>query len=132
MLALKYLAAGFGGLVLTVKPDEKDVWVDYCAKTGRTKDLLIVEPGQDNFFNFLDYTGGTGNDFLTENIVQVLKTVINASAEKSGGKADDPFWETALDMLIFNVIDLCKLAYGTISVQKMFEIVQSLPKAVHG
>ena len=129
MLALKYLVAGFGGLVLTVKPDEKDVWVDYCAKTGRTKDLLIVEPGRDNFFNFLDYAGGTGNDFLTENIVQVLKTVINASAEKSGGKADDPFWETALDMLIFNVIDLCKLAYGKISVQKMFEIVQSLPKA---
>jgi len=44
MLALKYLAAGFGGLVLTVKPDEKDVWVDYCAKTGRTKDLLPALP----------------------------------------------------------------------------------------
>src|ERR1700742_4484242 len=79
MLALKYLAAGFGGLVLTAKPDEKELWEDYCQKTGRTNDLLIVEPGRNNTFNFLDYESKSGE---TENIVQVLKTVIHASEEK--------------------------------------------------
>ena len=127
MIALQYLSAGFGGLVLTVKPDEKALWQEYCKLTGRTDDLIIVEPGQGHYFDFLDYESkGEG---MTENIVQVLKTVIRASQEKSGGGADDPFWETALDMLIFNVIDLCKLAYGKVSVQRMYDIVQAIPKA---
>src|SRR5690606_21804804 len=34
----------------------------------------------------------------------------------------------ALDMLLFNLIDLCRLAYGSLSVQEMFDIVQSIPK----
>ncbi len=125
MIALQYLKAGFGGLVLTVKPTEKAEWEDYCKLTGRSDDLLVVEPGQENYFNFLDYE--SRGDGMTENIVQVLKTVIRAGADKSGG-ADDPFWENALDMLIFNVIDLCKLAYGKVSIQAMFDIVESIPK----
>lgn len=127
MLALKFLQNGFGGLVLTAKPDEKDLWVKYCSLAGRpASDLLVIEPNGEKYFNFLDYEStGAG---LTENIVQVLKTVINASEEKSHGRGDDPFWETALDMLIFNVIDLCKLAYGNVSIQHMYDIVQTLPK----
>lgn len=130
LLALKYLSAGFGGLVLSTKPDEKEMWAEYCMIAGRDNDLLVVEPGSGHFFNFLEYESSRAgsSNAITENIVSVLKTVIRASEEKSNGKSDDPFWETALDMLIFNVIDLCKLAYGSISVKRMFEIVQSIPK----
>lgn len=125
MLALKYLAAGFGGLVLTVKPEEKELWEKkYCTLTGRSDDLIIIEPERSNYFNFLEYESNKG---FTENIVDVLKTVIRASEEKANGTADDPFWETALDMLIFNVIDLCRLAYRKVSLQQIYEIVQSLP-----
>ena len=127
-LALKYLKAGFGGLVLTVKPEERAEWEKYCKLAGRKKeDLIIVSPYEKNYFNFLEYES-QGTD-MTENIVQVLKTVIHASEEKgSGGGGGDDFWENALDMLLFNVIDLCKLAYGHVNLQKMYEIVQSLPR----
>lgn len=125
-LALKYLKAGFGGLVLTVKPEERKEWQDYCKLTGREDDLLIVSPSEKNYFNFLEYESqGRG---MTENIVQVLKTVINASEEKGGKQSSDSFWETALDMLLFNIIDLCKLAYGHVTIQMMYDIVQTLPK----
>ncbi|PSR56631.1 hypothetical protein AHMF7605_25620 [Adhaeribacter arboris] len=134
MLALKYLAAGFGGLVLTVKPDEKQAWQEYCRIINRENDLIILEPGGAHSFNFLEYesTQADGSEAITENIVEVLKTVIRAGEEKGEGKSDDAFWETALDMLIFNVIDLCKLAYGTVSVQLMFDIVQTIPKNKEG
>jgi type IV secretory pathway TraG/TraD family ATPase VirD4 len=127
-LALKYLTCGFGGLVLTVKPDEKMVWQEYCRLAGREADLLIIEPNGEHCFNFLQYESSHSEDSLTENIVEVLKTVIQAGNEKDSGKSDDPFWETALDMLIFNVIDLCRLAYGTLSIQTMYDIVQTIPK----
>ncbi|MET3125455.1 hypothetical protein ABID42_000543 [Arcicella rosea] len=131
MLALKYLKTGFGGLVLTAKPDEKELWQQYCAETNRTQDLVIIEPNGKYSFNFLEYesTHTDSNEAITENIVQVLKTVIRAGEEKDSGKGDDPFWESALDMLLFNVIDLCKIAYGYVSVQMMYDIVQTLPKA---
>ncbi len=130
MVALKFLANGFGGLVLTAKADEKEVWEDYCRLAGRSSDLVIIEPGGDNYFNFLEYESSHENKgtSLTGNLVQVLKTVIKAGEDKDGSKEDDAFWETALDMLIFNVIDLCMLAYGKASVQSIFDIVTTAPK----
>ncbi|MPT36717.1 MAG: hypothetical protein E2604_16930, partial [Flavobacterium sp.] len=53
--ALKYLSKGYGGLVLTVKPDEKDEWVKYCKIANRESDLIIVEPNGRQYFNFLEY-----------------------------------------------------------------------------
>ncbi len=132
MLALKYLSMGFGGLVLTVKPDEKDAWIEYCRLAGRSDDLVIVEPGGPYHFNFINYESrhAKGAQAPTENIVEVLKTVIRAAEEKDSGRSDDSFWEGALDMLIFNVIDLCKLAYGEVTIQLMYDIVQTIPKKV--
>ena len=127
-LALNYLASGFGGLVLTVKPDEKSTWEEqYCPLAGRDPetDLLVIEPGGKYHFNFLEYVSRGG---LTDNIVQVLKTVMRASDEKEQGKSHDPFWETALDMLIFYVVDFCRIAYGSVTVKHMYDIVQSLPR----
>jgi hypothetical protein len=127
MLALKYLACGFGGLVLTAKPDEKLAWQEYCKLAGREKDLLVIEPNGEHYFNFLQYESSHSISSLTENVVELLKTVIQAGNEKDNGNSDQ-FWDTALDMLIFNVIDLCRLAYGTISIQTMYDIVQTIPK----
>ena len=125
-LALKYLSAGFGGLVLTVKPDEKDLWETYCGLTGRSGDLVIIEPGRENVFNFLDDESTKGAAARhTANIVQVLRTVIRAGEEKTGGALQDPFWEHALDMLLFHVVDLCRLAYGRVTVRDMYDIAPS-------
>lgn len=124
--ARKYLKADFGGLVLCVKPDEKILWQEYCADAGRSDDLIIVGPNEKNYFNFLAYESDKGQ--TTDNIVDVLKTVIRASQEQSRGTSDDSFWETALDMLIGHVVDLCKLAEGKVTVQMMYDVVQTMPK----
>lgn len=130
LIAQKYLAAGYGGLVHTAKVDEKAAWIKYCKDANRSDDLIIIEPGGKYFFNFLEYESQNkaGGISITENIVQVLKTVIRASEEKSGGKSDDPFWETALDMLIFNTIDLCLLAFGKATIEQVYDIVMTAPK----
>ena len=127
MLALKYLANGFGGLVLTAKHDEAETWEGYCAQTGRTKDLIIVDPQHQNYFDFIGYESQPrGNKTpLTQNIVQVIKTVIRARDEKQKGKSDDGFWEAALDMLISNTINLCQLAYEQVSIQMIYDIAQT-------
>lgn len=127
--AIRYLEAGFGGLVLTVKPEERKDWVDYCLDTNRFKDLVIIEEGGNHFFNFLDYEAKvSAKNGLTANIVDLLKTVIRASETQDGSRSPDKFWDSALDLLLFNVIDLCKIANDTVTLKDIYDIVQALPK----
>lgn len=130
MIALKYLKAGYGGLVLTVKEEEKSDWEEYCRLTGRINDLIVVEPGGEYFFNFLNYESAktAAGSSVSQNLVQVLKTVIRASADKAGHGSDDSFWEKALDMLISNTIDLCILAYGKATIPLLYDIAVSIDK----
>jgi hypothetical protein len=126
-LALNYLSHGFGGLVLTVKADEADLWRGYCAATGRLDDLVIIEPGGAHSFNVLEYISSKqGADIpLTRNIMEMISSVVKAGKDHTG--FNDNFFEDALDMLIYNIIDLCQLAYGKISIRDMYEIAQSIP-----
>jgi TraM recognition site of TraD and TraG len=132
MIALKFLKQNLGGLVLAAKVEEVDLWKNYCTLTGRSHDLIIVEPGGKHAFDFLAYEAKRFDNgaSITENIVHVLKTVIRAGEEKSGQHSDDRFWDTALDMLIFNTVDLCRLAYGKVSVLDIYNIVQSIPRSL--
>lgn len=129
-LALAMLANDFAGLVVTVKPDERTMWEDYCRLTNRESDLVIIGPDSGQHFNFLEYESRPtrGTDSITENIVEVLKTVIQSSQEKSSGKQDDSFWEGALDQLLINAVDLCKLAFGKVSVENLYNLIQTIPK----
>ncbi|MBN8865544.1 MAG: TraM recognition domain-containing protein [Sphingobacteriales bacterium] len=129
-IALKFLQAGFGGLVLCAKPDEAGTWRNYCYQTGRLEDLIVVEPDGEYHFNFLGHEAQRKASKLgaTQNIAQVLKTVIRSGQEKATGKSDDVFWESALDMLIHNVVELCLIAYDTLSVERLYDIAASAPK----
>ncbi len=130
-IALKFLEAGYGGLVLTCKEDEKKTWQEYCRETNRLDDLVIIEPNGKNFFNFLEYESSARDDreSFTANVVHLLNTVIKANDDKERSTDNDPFWEESRNLLIYNVIDLCLLAYGKVSVQRMYDIVLSAPKA---
>lgn len=130
-LALKYLKEGFGGLVLSVKADERELWEGYCKEAGRSIDLIIIKPECPHRFNFIDYEmnrEGEGKG-LTANLVTVLKTVIRAgqTEHRAAGINGDAFWEDALDMLMFSVIDLCYMAYRNVTLEMLLNIAQSIP-----
>lgn len=126
---MRYLMAGFGGLVLTVKPDDVEMWRSYCAITGRTDDLVIIEPNGKHAFNILDNAAryGVGELDTTDNIVEVLTQVIEAGQTQDSGKGDDGFWRDQTRLLIINSLDLCKLAFDRVSIQGIYDIVQTIP-----
>ncbi|OCX51928.1 hypothetical protein BEL04_18170 [Mucilaginibacter sp. PPCGB 2223] len=131
-IAMAFLNNGFGGLVLTAKIEDKETFLQYCIEAGREHDLIVIDPDVANGhrFNFLEYESmlSDGNKALTTNIVELLMTVIEASSQKMGGTSDDGFWVAAVRMLIANVIDLCSLAFGKVTVENIYNIVQSLPE----
>ena len=89
-LAHALLKNNFGGLVLTAKSSEKDLWIRYCEETGRRDSLLIVSPDiKDNpmTFNFLNWESkrpGRGGGHAL-NIRLFLIDILDALRTKSGG-----------------------------------------------
>lgn len=127
-LAINMLKKRFGGIVLCVKKDEVSAWKNYCKIAGRESDLVILEPGGKHYFNFLEYeTKSSDDNLLTDNILSLLKTVIASGESKDSGRENDGFWSSALDQLIANVVELSFLAFGKVSVDIMYDIVQTIP-----
>ena len=81
-----YLSAGFGGLLLTTKPTDRDDYTRWCQETGRFDDLVIFSPTSDLRFNPIDaelrrQDAGAG---LSENIVALLENITNIGERNQG------------------------------------------------
>jgi hypothetical protein len=129
-LAKTYLAAGFGGLVLTAKPDERRLWEEYARETGRLEHLRMISPAQPWRFNFMDYEvqrpgAGAG---LTENIVGLFSHVLELAERKRGGGSNEEYWQRTLKQLLRNTIDLVILATGQLSLSDIYQVIISAPQ----
>lgn len=130
LLASAYLDAGFGGLVLTVKPDEADRWRKLCADAGRTDDLRVVTSGGEHRFNFIDHEAcreGPGAG-LVESIVSALSNVLELPDRgRGGGREEEGYWRRAARQLMRNAVHLLLLAGEPVSVPAILKIVISAP-----
>lgn len=135
-LALTMLGNGnFGGLVLTAKPGERELWESYCRAAGRSADLIVFSPTELLRFNFLDYErrrSGRGAG-LTENVTNLFTIVLEIAERKSGngaGRENEAYWQRALKQLLRNLIDLLMLANGKLSIPELYRIVVSAPTSI--
>ena len=132
-LAYGYLAAGFGGLVLCAKKEERRQWQQWAADTGRDKDLIIVDAAGKWRFNFLDWEASRpdASGGLTINIVAILDEIAGAIAQSAGkaegGGGDNKFWEDALHHMNTNLVELPVFAGLQVSLPLMRSIVNSAP-----
>ncbi|MCP9749996.1 type IV secretory system conjugative DNA transfer family protein [Ferruginibacter sp. HRS2-29] len=129
--SLKYLSMGYAGIVLTTKPDDKKQFIEYCKIVNRLDDLIVIGVGEKNYFNFLEYesTDKTNVKSYTSNVLEILKTAFQASEEQNESYSDDPFWVSSRNMLVYNVLELCLLAYEKVSIKNIYDIVTSIPSS---
>ena len=128
-LALKDLRAGYGFLVLSVKP-ERETWREYCRLAGRSSDFITIGERSQHRFDFMAHlsqqSGGTA---LTSNLLHILTEVIKTMDEMEGAKSSDPFWDKSLRLLLHSTIALNQLADdGRVSIQGMYDLIQSAPQ----
>lgn len=130
-LANAFLRNGMGGIVLTAKAGtELELWKKYCRDNGRENDLVILSPNGNQAFNFLNYESNLRLDNakgIAHNIADVLKTVIK-SEEQSGQESDKAFWDSTLQQLLVNAIDICLLTQEALKLEDIYKVVQSAPK----
>lgn len=126
-LALAMLRAGFGGLVLTAKSDEPDLWRGYMAEAGREEDLIVFSPESPYRFNFLEHerTRKSRGGGQTANLAELFLIAMRAC---DGSTRDrDAFWEHAARQLLTNLIDALLLADEPISIRAMRDLLMSAP-----
>jgi hypothetical protein len=131
-LATSFLKSGFGGIILTGKVDETELWIDYAKRTGRQKDVIVFGAKSDFRFNPLQYEmnregEGAGE---TDNIVALFTSIIkmgNRLSGSGGGNSDDPFWDMALQRCMKAAVDLLKLAKQDITVANISRIIREAP-----
>ncbi len=155
-IASSFVRHGFGGLVLTAKPDDLDQWVANLEAAGLSPQEIVdrvvvvqtpesppcrvTTPAKHDLtlpdcraFNFLAYEFercGT----LTHDIVSLF---INALSPGSAAvSSSDPFWDEALRELLTHAVDLAALATqaseGTprIRLNHLLDIIDSAPQSL--
>lgn len=137
-IALGFLKSGMGGLVLTAKIEDCEVWKKYARAAGRPKEDIIVfgptvKDGSPYSFNFLKYESETLDEdglSFTDNVVNLFCTVMEV-AQRGGGQGDkDAYWIQSVRQLLRNAIDLISLSGKEINFPNIYNIITSAPASL--
>jgi hypothetical protein len=136
-LALGYLAAGFGGIVLCSKPDESAQFAKWAAEAGREDDLVIIDAAGTWRFNFMECEASRPDEGggLAINLVHILDEIgiaISGNIETGGGSSK--FWEQSVHTTNTHLVNLVLLAGLQVSLPLLRSIVNTAahtPEQVH-
>ena len=127
--AAAMLRAGYGGLVLNVKPEDTDEWRRNLAENGRMEDGVFF--GADGgCFNFLAYELAHGARLKvgSKNATRILTELVNMAQHDAAG--GDPFWkQSARSAHRSHAGDLIVAAGATPNMLLAKEIIQSGPNS---
>lgn len=132
-MAKSFLRNGFGGLVLSVKRDEPDLWRKYAKATGREEQFIFFGPGSGWSFDFMQYEfsrpgAGAGH---TENLVRLFTEVLNvANRKKDQEMSSEAFWEYSQQQMLRNAIDLLAIAYDRVTLPDVYDVINSAPTSL--
>lgn len=125
LLALKMLQAGYGGLVMTSKPDETERWMKMAEETKRHRDVvLFLNKTQPRTFNFLAYHLYHNPDVASSDLASIL---VSAARVNSDNKKFEAYWEARMLLLTEKLIDLAR-AGNSLTIGTLRDILSVVPR----
>ena len=133
-IARAFLQAGFGGLVLTAKPDEARRWLRMCQETGRIEDCVHVTPGSGHKLNILQYeTQRPGKRIaVTDDLIALFRCLIGVMTRSKRGEIRDDFWSNSTNQLMRMLFDIFLLAGESLSMNRLVRFINLAPKKPTG
>lgn len=130
LFALKYLRAGFAGIVLCAQDEEADNWRGYLKETGRERDGRFFSFDGPYRFNPLAWEAQKSDPDFVENIVHLLSDVASIRKKRVLVASEVPFWGEQRDKLLRNAISLLMLVGEPVTLSGIYQIVASAPRGV--
>lgn len=115
-----------GGLILAAKPSDAGMWEGIFARAHRSSDLLVFSPDSPAGlkFDFLDYEMRHGGH--TRNITRCIRTIgenLRRTDGARGGREEAEFFKAQEERLIYNAVEVVKLATGRITAPELQEFI---------
>jgi len=124
-----FLKAGYGGLVLTAKPDEIREWREWTKACGREDQLVVIHPAKSYYFDFMEYEARRQNGSDTQTMVSLFMLIIEIANEGSI-QSKETYWLLALRQMLRNTIDVLKCSGELITVETMYRLIVSAPTSI--
>jgi type IV secretory pathway TraG/TraD family ATPase VirD4 len=127
-LAMSCLLAGFGFLVLTVKSDETEHWIEYAKKAGRERDLIVFNAKSGLSFDPLAYLWQSGGRAAAhiETIVEAF-TILMGVGKNNQNSSEAQYFERAVEELLRAALVVLSNAGEPISILSLHKLIASLP-----
>jgi hypothetical protein len=127
-LLMAFLRANLGGLILTVKSNEKDYIVDCATRANREKDLIIFNAESGLSFDPLAYSWQIGGRSAAhiETIVQLFSTLM-AVGKVYSASSGERYFEQAVQELMRAALVTLSLAGEPVSITSIHNVISSLP-----
>ena len=127
--ARAFLQAGFGGLVMTAKPDEARRWLRMCRETGRAADCIHVTPGSGHKLSFLQYESQRPGERLavTDDLITLFRCLISIISRSKGSESEDEFWTNTTNQLMRKLMDIMLLAGEPLTLNGMVRFINLAP-----
>jgi len=128
-IARAFLQVGFGGLVMTVKPDEAVRWKRLCQETGRIGDFIHVTPTSGHKLNFLQYEIQRPGERLavTEDLISLFRTLLDVMSRSKGERRNEEFWTNTTNQLMRKLVEVFLLADEPVSLDSMVRFLNRAP-----
>ncbi len=129
------LRAGYGGLFLTVKPEDRQTYTEYVRDTHRLSDLLVFSPDHLLRYNFIadEMTHSRNPVGLVENLTTLIMTVTElgerGSTAGSGGENERYFRLEAM-RLCRNALLVLVLSGELVTIPNLHKLIVSAPQSL--
>lgn len=120
-----YFMKGYGAVILTVKPTDRQFYEDIINKAGRGNDLVIFNEESGLKIDPFEYelsrlSRGGGK---LESLVELMDTLDSLNNSGGAGVEDQGFWQNSKKMLALSAYSLLHLSGEKISIENLKEIV---------
>jgi len=129
LLADEFVAAGFGGLVLTTKQGEADDWLKLLMRRDRGRDISIIRPDGALRLNILQYESSHPGESaaFTESFIAFFKNLVSAVSNGQPQSIGATFWRQTGDQLLRNLVGCFLMAGETLTLDGLCEFVANAP-----
>lgn len=128
------LSAGYGGLFLTSKVEDRATYTRYVHETGRDSDLLVFAPESDLRYNFIadEQRHSAGPVGLVENLSALLMTISelgDRSGGGGGGQDENKYFRLEAQRLCRNGLLTLVLTGRPVTIPDLHHFITSAPQS---